>query len=345
MLCAGLALGIWLGKRLMTRLTSGITREELHELIQGVSKVTHGVQADMSQYREVMDLAQQHLREVQEGSQPADTSTVDLLSRMTDANELLQRRIRHAEGMLARQSAQVAEFMTEARTDALTHVPNRRAFDDEFNRRMAEWRRNSTRFLLVLIDVDHFKRLNDTHGHAAGDAVLRQLASTLQQATRETDLVARYGGEEFVLLLPAGAMGYSTDCGPRICQAVAATKYRFEDQTLAVTVSCGVAEPRDKETPLALLQRADAALYAAKQAGRNRSYFHDGQGCVPLGDHPVVGGNATQEAAPKPPSPSTRPSSVRGSRDENLSESAAEFTQVCDDLRRRLAEVTNLPHS
>src|SRR6185503_7619557 len=88
------------------------------------------------------------------------------------------------------------------RTDALTGLANRRAFDDELNRRFAEWQRRKTMFSLLILDVDHFKKFNDTHGHQAGDAVLTGVAATLRQTFREMDLVARYGGEEFAAILP-----------------------------------------------------------------------------------------------------------------------------------------------
>ena len=119
------------------------------------------------------------------------------------ANERLQEQLATAEVRLQRQAAELETQTTVARTDPLTLLSNRRALDDEMNRRLAEWQRRKTTFSLAMIDVDHFKKLNDKHGHQAGDQVLRDVAATLGTTVREMDLAARYGGEEFAIILPS----------------------------------------------------------------------------------------------------------------------------------------------
>src|SRR6185295_9981771 len=160
-----------------------------------------------------------------------------------------------------------------------------------------------------------------TYGHPAGDAVLSQLSAILQQTVRDTDLVARYGGEEFALLLPAGEMAQVTDSMERVRRAVEGAAFRLEDRTIRVTVSCGAAEPLERETASELVKRADAALYAAKEAGRNRCFFHTGTSCIQL--------TPTDAAASGVSSPTVLP--IPPSED---------FRRVCADLRRRLEEVT-----
>ena len=119
------------------------------------------------------------------------------------ANERLQEQLATAEVRLQRQAAELETQTTVARTDPLTLLSNRRALDDEMNRRFAEWQRRKSTFSLIMIDVDHFKKLNDKYGHQAGDQVLRDVAATLGTTVREMDLAARYGGEEFAIILPS----------------------------------------------------------------------------------------------------------------------------------------------
>ena len=128
---------------------------------------------------------------------------------------------------------------------------------------------------MVKLDIDHFKRINDTHGHAAGDKVLRAVARTLRHSMREGDLVARYGGEEFALLLPHADAATAATVAERCQRAMATLALPHEASPTAahVTLSIGAArlDPGAREDAAALLQRADMALYAAKAAGRARA--------------------------------------------------------------------------
>jgi len=322
LLCAGVLLGLLLGRRLARVGSGGFSSDDVLKIVTQFKNVTHNVAEDMSQYREVMDLAERRIRDLKQNPASGNDSALQLLAQMTQANELLQRRIAEAEATLGQQSEQMAAALSEARTDTLTGLANRRAFEDEFQRRAAEFRRHGTRFLFMLIDIDRFKQLNDTYGHPAGDAVLSQLAGLLQRTVRDTDLVARYGGEEFVLLLPAGEMAQVTDSMERIRREVEAAEFRLEDRHIQVTVSCGAAEPLEREAPGDLVKRADAALYAAKAAGRNRCCFHDGSVCIQLTPLDPAGIAISSSAAVPSPPPED------------------DFRQVCADLRRRLEEVT-----
>ena len=114
----------------------------------------------------------------------------------------LQNRLAQAEKQIAAQAADLRSYETEARTDSLTGLANRRAFDDEMQRRFAEWQRRRTPFSLMILDIDHFKQFNDSHGHPAGDEVLRNVGKVLVKTARQMDLPCRYGGEEFAVILP-----------------------------------------------------------------------------------------------------------------------------------------------
>lgn len=171
------------------------------------------------------------------------------------------------------------EQLLEAATrDELTGVFNRNYFKERLRVEWARATRHRTPLSLVFIDADHFKSINDTHGHLAGDAVLRELAARMTGLSREEDLVARYGGEEFVMLLPETDPLGAARLAERVRQLVAESPFPAPSPTgpveLSVTVSLGVAWLVDGLAEEELLARADQALYAAKQAGRNRVISH-----------------------------------------------------------------------
>ncbi|MBK8482654.1 MAG: diguanylate cyclase [Proteobacteria bacterium] len=147
--------------------------------------------------------------------------------------------------------------------DSLTGLANRRLMEVLLERSLAQARRAGTALSLVMIDVDHFKRFNDTHGHSAGDEVLRQLAAAITASVRDADLAARYGGEEFLLLLPDAGLDEAAEAAERVRAAVAVST--------PVTISLGVACYQEAMGGVqALLDAADAAMYRAKRSGRNR---------------------------------------------------------------------------
>ncbi len=162
-------------------------------------------------------------------------------------------------------------------TDGLTGVHNRRYFESRCLEEVQAARRSRQPLVCLLLDVDHFKRINDTHGHPAGDAVLRYVARLIRAQLRGSDVVARYGGEEFVMLLPATPLPAALDTAERIRRVIAAQSMPVQVvEPLRITVSIGAALLPDEGeadaavSAAALVQRADQALYAAKQGGRNR---------------------------------------------------------------------------
>ena len=161
---------------------------------------------------------------------------------------------------------------TLATTDGLTGLLNRRAAD---RRLAAEWqraRRSHHGSAMVLLDIDHFKDINDRHGHPAGDAALRQLASVIQSVMREMDFAARYGGEEFLVVLPDTDEQGAHSFAERLRLQVAATPVQHEGESFAMQISLGVAVVREDEAHYEpWVSRADRALYRAKQGGRNRT--------------------------------------------------------------------------
>jgi two-component system cell cycle response regulator len=162
------------------------------------------------------------------------------------------------------------ELARLARRDPLTGLPNRRALEEELSRAVARAVRAASPLAAIVLDVDRFKQVNDTHGHAAGDGVLAAVAARAAGALRAGDLLARIGGEEFAVVLAGADLAAAAEAAERIRAAVAAAPLGAEERALAVTVSLGCAELAAGEDGPALLARADARLYDAKRAGRNR---------------------------------------------------------------------------
>jgi two-component system, cell cycle response regulator len=166
---------------------------------------------------------------------------------------------------------ELASLAEVARRDALTGLANRRAFDEALLREVARARRSGAALAVVVLDVDHFKRVNDAHGHAAGDLVLAEVAARARAALRAGDLLARVGGEELAAVLPAADLAAAAEVAERIRSGLAAAPVVAGGAALAVTASLGCAAllPSDADGA-AVLARADARLYDAKRGGRNR---------------------------------------------------------------------------
>jgi diguanylate cyclase (GGDEF)-like protein len=159
-----------------------------------------------------------------------------------------------------------------ATTDGLTGLVNHRNFQLRFDDELARAARAGRPLAVVLADIDHFKAVNDTYGHATGDAVLRGVAKILQGCARSTDVVARYGGEEFALLLPETDMAGGKQIAERIRTLMEAHRFETELGPLGCTLSLGIAGwPDAAATKAALFEAADACLYHCKRMGRNRS--------------------------------------------------------------------------
>ena len=161
-------------------------------------------------------------------------------------------------------------------TDSLTGLYNRKKLDDILADQFARFKRNQRAFAILMLDIDHFKRLNDTYGHLAGDQVLSSVARTLFSSIRNIDFTARYGGEEFVIVLPETTLSAAREMAERIRIQVSGASYQFNDQSIAVTLSIGIANSRDSDQSAdTILARADRMLYEAKRAGRDRVHCTD----------------------------------------------------------------------
>ncbi|MGQ0710490.1 MAG: GGDEF domain-containing protein [Rhodoferax sp.] len=177
----------------------------------------------------------------------------------------------HYFALVARQQRQLLDMATK---DALTGLFNRRHINDAGAQLLEHSRRYGLPLSIALCDLDHFKSINDRHGHDAGDAVLRYLASVLRSTVRSSDVVGRWGGEEFVLLLPHTDRTAASALLERCRQRMAGAQIPVESASLAVTMTIGVVTAQPQESLEQAISRADAALYAGKAAGRNQVVAH-----------------------------------------------------------------------
>lgn len=167
--------------------------------------------------------------------------------------------------------AVIAQADEVSHTDALTFLPNRRQIIRDLQNEVLFSDRYGTPLSVSMLDIDHFKQINDTYGHSVGDDVLRNLGSELRNHIRYPDTIARYGGEEFLIVLPHSTLKAASEQAERLCRHVRSLLIKSGEQEIAVTVSIGLAQYKiHQEDWEALLNRADAALYQAKNGGRDQ---------------------------------------------------------------------------
>lgn len=173
---------------------------------------------------------------------------------------------------LEEQAQELDRTRREARIDDLSGVANRKAFDEALQFMVAKYKRHRVSFSLMLLDVDHFKRINDTHGHKSGDRVVTRLGETLKEHVRPSDFVGRFGGDEFAILFGGLDQEASLRVAQRVQRAVELTNFDvgIGNARVAVTLSMGLADVRENDTSESLFDRADKALYRSKQCGRNQ---------------------------------------------------------------------------
>lgn len=201
-------------------------------------------------------------------SESFERRVLNLLRPMLDTLGTLM----HMRRMDQERLAAVEELRRLATTDELTDVANRRTFWDAIEQRYDEFMRYEAPVTVAIIDLDHFKKVNDTYGHAAGDEVLREFCRRSKQQLRDIDLLGRLGGEEFAILLPYTEVADAHLAIERIREAIAAEPFTYDGEPIAVTISAGLTELTTKDQKIdEWMARADEALYVAKEKGRNQS--------------------------------------------------------------------------
>jgi diguanylate cyclase len=219
----------------------------------------------ISNAKDIVDLSEV-LQEVMR-----ETRVIQLnAQRSRDELNLMRSRVSEAEGEVQRLQEELANASQLVRHDPLTGVLNRKGMDDALDTEVARARRHDSQLCLAILDIDNFKKLNDSLGHAAGDAALIHLAKVVQEAIRPEDTLARYGGEEFVVILPGTPLENAVNAMVRVQRELTRRFFLHNNDKILITFSCGVAELQASETAMEAIQRADSAMYLAKRAGKNR---------------------------------------------------------------------------
>lgn len=196
------------------------------------------------------------------GLMSIETGAQDFVAKDAVSGQLLIRSLRFS---IARQQKMLGHA-ADANTDVLTGMPNRRQLNESFDEMIT----NCQQLCLALLDVDHFKQVNDTHGHLVGDQVLRHLAGVIRQATDGRFRAARFGGEEFAILLPELNLESATEIISGLLSDIADATLDIDDSCLRVTASAGISRVGPEDSLEDILRRTDVALYQAKHSGRNR---------------------------------------------------------------------------
>ena len=218
------------------------------------------------------------LKQVLENHLEGLLGTMDQHQKQRDAREQevagrlksLAERVAHMEQEALGYREHLEEQRQKALIDPLTGLPNRAAWTERLEHEIAQWQQHGNTLSLAMLDLDHFKRINDNYGHLAGDKVLKIIATVLRKRMRGNDFIARFGGEEFVLLLPATPPAVGAKLLENLRASIEACPFHFKGERVTITISMGLAAFRPGEHSDLVLKRADQALYRAKNAGRNR---------------------------------------------------------------------------
>lgn len=239
---------------------------ELREQVGGLQHSVQGA-ADLAGLRQVLDNRLEGLLvTMDEHRHKRDLREQDLAERLRGLGERVADMEQEAMGY----REHLEEQRQKALIDPLTGLPNRAGWTEQVEQQMQAWQDNGGHLLMAILDLDHFKRINDGYGHLAGDKVLKIVANVLRKHLRGRDVIARFGGEEFVLLLPQTPPAVGMQRVEKLRAAVEACPFHFKGKRVVITLSSGLSAFRSGERSDIVLKRADQALYRAKDLGRNR---------------------------------------------------------------------------
>jgi diguanylate cyclase len=248
-------------------------RDDNAELEESVASQVEHLNAAVEQTEDLSQLkttVQSRLRAVSERIQKFREIEAQRLSDAETRNAALVSEI----GRLRKRTHELSEICGDQENrlmvDSLTKLHSRYAYEQRMQQEFERWKNENSRLTYTLWDVDKFKSINDEYGHDAGDRLLRRIGLIMNKHKRQDDFVARIGGEEFVLLLPGKTPEQARGAADRLREAVASTPFNYRGTRRQITISCGITEFREGDTPLTVYKRADQALYDAKNGGRNR---------------------------------------------------------------------------
>ncbi|MCK8654039.1 GGDEF domain-containing protein [Pseudomonas umsongensis] len=249
------------------------SRTAAHAMDTQIREQVDGLQSSMQEAADLDDLKhilENHLEgllgTMDQHRQQRDEREQEVAARL----QSLAERVAHMEQEAQGFREHLEEQRQKALIDPLTGLPNRAAWSERLEHEIGQWQQHGNTLMLAMLDLDHFKRINDNYGHLAGDKVLKIIASVLRKRLRGTDFIARFGGEEFVLLMPSTAPASGLKLLETLRASIEACPFHFRGEPVTVTLSMGLAAFKPGEHSDLVLKRADQALYRAKNAGRNR---------------------------------------------------------------------------
>jgi diguanylate cyclase (GGDEF)-like protein len=310
--------GFWIRGRYFSRpqvRTRAVSPPRTDHILARVGELSR----DVDHHKLLVQRISAELHALAEGDSAA---TVKAINKLIESNERMQSQLELAEQQLQSQAREIADHSIAAQTDALTKLSNRRRFDEEMTEASHDFVQEHQPTTVAMMDIDHFKHVNDTYGHQAGDEVLRTVAHVIRDAIPSQFLVCRFGGEEFSIIFRRTNLEDTIEIVEAVRQAIQAARIEFAGMTLHVTVSLGLAQFLFGESTSSLLGRTDTALYASKGAGRNCGHLHDGTSVLPLRDW-AIGAGRLLEAAEEAWQPEV-----------GISTPAA----FCHDVRRRISD-------
>lgn len=242
-------------------------------LSASVTNTVKMLQADVAKSNTLPDLqstVSEHIRTIQSALTTFKKSQAEPSQSLSAQLKALVDRVKTVEQESEKSREQLEEQRYKATHDPLTSLPNREAYNERAFHELHRFKRYGHPLTLAVCDLDHFKRINDTFGHQAGDKVLKLIAQVVSTRLRNVDFVARYGGEEFVLVMPETDAAQAQAVLDKIRSAVAKTPFRFKDSPVNITMSFGIVQFKGEDTVETAFERADKALYEAKANGRNQ---------------------------------------------------------------------------
>jgi diguanylate cyclase len=239
---------------------------QIREQVDGLQSSVHDA-ADLDSLKHVLESHLEGLLgTMDEHQQQRDQREQEVAARLQGLAERVANMEQEAQGYRVHLEVQ----RQKALIDPLTGLPNRAAWSERLDHEVNTWHQRGNSLSLAMLDLDHFKRINDGYGHLAGDKVLKIIANVLRKSLRPTDFIARFGGEEFVLVMPDSSLGDALAAGEVLRAGIEACPFHFKGEPVTITVSMGVAQFQPGERSDLALKRADEALYRAKAAGRNQ---------------------------------------------------------------------------
>ncbi len=255
-----------------------LSRLTFKNIICSVQKEVNEVINNLEEYQKSLSkkenqIEQQHEKTKDESTKEILMSILNELKELKSQNEFFKGKIKTQAKKIKELEDELHVTKKEANLDHLTGLLNRRAFDEAVDRLIKKYRTTKTPFSFIFIDIDFFKEINDTYGHAIGDETLKDVAETLKKYLRNEDIISRYGGEEFGVVLPGIRLDTALKIAERLKNAIKNKTIKIDNHDIKITASFGVAEIDDRVNSIYdLVKKADLALYAAKKDGRDKIY-------------------------------------------------------------------------